>query len=330
MRRCQHHSRYHRLSISASFIFYTLGAYSPQSALSCDFAAMSAQDLESSEYVAESGRRDSASMQGPSHALLGLLQSVQPRIQDWDTDKDTPVPGVAIRAYGLPGDPANIPRSPLSDSSSMAFMDASFTNLTPSLSSGSSTGSDSSIRSSAASSVVRPGPLDAEGCYVDAMYHSQGEYPSVATDRRPTHILCLYQFLGCKETFEDVTGWYEHSKSHLRGRTPPNNLRCPYQSCPWAISGINGEESWRKRWAHLEDDHDVLTDGEALCEKRDSQMFDHLWKARVIDSAQLQELRRSGRLGAERQPYVTTEKPERRRQRPAKPWASRYGGMPHR
>jgi hypothetical protein len=200
-------------------------------------------------------------------------------------------------------------------------MDASFTSLAPSLSSGSSTDSDSSIRSSAAGSVVRSGPFDTEGFYVD---HSDGSGESV--DRQqPTFISCLFRFLGCDKTsFEDARGWYEHSKSHLRGQTPPSNLRCPYSSCPWTVSGANGEESWRKRWAHLQAEHDVLADGEALCEKRDSKLFEHLWKARVIDNAQLQELRRSGRLGVDRLPYVTTEKSARRGQRPANPRMSRY------
>lgn len=276
---------------------------------------MSAQDSES-EYITESGRRDSAYMQGPSPALLGL-QSSRPRIQDWDTDKDIPSPDFAVRAYEFPGGPASIPRSLPRNCSTM---DASLPSLAPSLSSGSSTGSDSSIRSSAAGSLVRSGPFDTEGFYVD---HS--ECPGVSVDQQPTFISCLYRFLGCDETsFEDARGWYEHSKSHLRGQAPPGSLRCPYSSCPWTVSGVNGEESWRKRWTHLQAEHDVLADGEALCEKRDGKLFEHLWKARVIDSAQLQELRRSGRLGLDRQPYVTTEKPERRRQRPANPRMSRY------
>ena len=284
---------------------------------------MSAKDSES-EYITESGRCDSAYMQGPSNTLLGL-QSVHPRIQDWDTDKDTPGPDFAIRAYELPGGPASIPRSLPSGCSSMAFMDASFTSLTPSLSSGSSTGSESSIPSSAAGSVVRSGPFDTDGFYVDTTYDGRSESPSRLVDRQPTHLSCLYRFLGCdRASFQDAKEWYEHSKSHLRGHTPPNNLQCPYQSCSWATSGASGEESWKKRWTHLEADHDVWADGEALCEKRNGSLYQHLWKTNVIDSAQLQELRRSGRVGVENQPYITTEKSERRRQRPANPRMSRY------
>ena len=276
---------------------------------------MSAQDSES-EYITESGRRDSAYMQGPSRALLGL-QSARPRIQDWDTDKDIPGPDFATKAYEFREGPASVPRSLPRNCSTM---DTSFTSLTPSLSSGSSAGSDSSIQSSAAGSVVRSGPFDHEGFYVD-----RSECPGVSVDHQPTLISCLYRFLGCDRTsFADARGWYEHSQSHFRGQMPPNNLRCPYSSCPWTVSGANGEESWRKRWAHLQAEHDVLADGEALCEKRDGRLFEHLWKTHVIDSAQLQELRRSGRLRVDRQPYVTTEKPERRRQRPTNPRMSRY------
>jgi hypothetical protein len=282
---------------------------------------MSVQD---SEYVTESGRRDSAyPMQGLSPTLLEC-QSVRPRIQDWNTDKDTPGPDFAIRAYDMGGGPAGIPRSLPSNSSSMAYFGASFTELTPSLSSG-STGSDSSIQSSAAGSAVREGPLDDEGRYVD---DNQSERSCSVARRQPRYTPCLYQFLGCNKTsFEDTRSWYEHSKTHLRGQAPPKNLRCPYSSCPWTISGGNGEHSWTKRLAHLENNHDVLMDGEALCERRGGQLYEHLWRVRVIDSAQLQELRQSGRLGSDSQPYVTSEKPDRRRNRPANSRASRYNNM---
>jgi hypothetical protein len=291
---------------------------------------MSEQD---SDYVTESGRRDSAytpqAMQGPSLTLLDC-QSVRPRIQDWNTDKDTPGPDFAIRAYDLGGGPAGIPRSLPSNSSSMAYFGASFTDLTPSLSSG-STGSDSSVQSSAAGSAVREGPLDDEGRYVDATHDNQSERSCSVTGRRSRYTPCLYQFLGCKQTtFEDTRGWYEHSKSHLRGQAPPKNLRCPYSSCTWTTSSADGEVSWKKREAHLESNHDVLADGEPLCEKRDAQLYEHLWRLHVISSAQLQELRQSGRLGSDSQPYVTTEKPERRRNRPVNSRTNRYNNMPQR
>jgi hypothetical protein len=291
---------------------------------------MSVQD---SEYVTGSGRRDSAytpqAMQGPSLTLLDF-QSVRTRIKDWNTDKDTPVPDFAVGAYDLGGGPAGIPRSLPSNSSSMAYFGASFTELTPSLSSG-STGSDSSVQSSAAGSAVREGPLDHEGWYVDATHDNQSERSCSVTGRRSRYTPCLYQFLGCDQTsFEDTRGWYEHSKSHLRGQAPPKNLRCPYSSCPWAISGADGEACWRKREAHLESNHDVLADGETLIEKRDGQLYEHLWQVRAISSAQLQELRQSGRLGSDSQPYVTSEKPERRRNRPVNSRTNRYNNTPQR
>jgi hypothetical protein len=66
-----------------------------------DLAAMSVQH-EDSEYVTESGGRDSVyAMQARQGISLTLLdcQSVRPRVQDWDTDRDTPGPDNAIRAY---------------------------------------------------------------------------------------------------------------------------------------------------------------------------------------------------------------------------------------
>lgn len=291
---------------------------------------MSAQD---SEYVTESGRRASAypqATQGPSLNLLAS-QSVRPRIQDWDQDEDSPGPDIAVRAYKLPRGPASIPRTLPNSSSLMALFDASFTELTPSLSSGSSSGSDSSIQSSAASVAVRPGLLDAEGRYVDATRSFQTDQSRSSLDRQPARKSCLFKFLGCEKTFsKNAREWYDHSKSHFRGHTPPSNLRCPYASCSWTISGVDGEEAWWTRWTHLQSGHDVLSDGEALCEKRDGLMFEHLWKLRVISSAQLQELRCSGRLGSDSQPFVTTEKSERRRQRQANPRMGRYGNTPRR
>lgn len=111
----------------------------------------------------------------------------------------------------------------------------------------------------------------------------------------PTRLTCLFKFLGCTRTFAgSAEEWYEHSKTHLRGRRPPAFLRCPYESCPWAVSGV---EAWELRWAHLQQTHDLMSDGENVCEKRDGRLFEYLWKAHLISSAQLQELRRRGRLG---------------------------------
>jgi hypothetical protein len=109
-----------------------------------------------------------------------------------------------------------------------------------------------------------------------------------------TRLGCLFRFLGCTRTFVKNDGeWYEHSKTHFREQSPPNHLRCPYSFCAWTVSGI---EAWTERWEHLQGAHDVMNSGEDLCEKRDGQLYEHLWKVRVINSAQLLELRRSGKI----------------------------------
>lgn len=298
----------------------------------CTFAAMSGN----SEYVTESGRRDSAyspqTMQGPSLALLGS-ERVHPRIQDWKSEDDKPGLEIAEQAYTFPNDPLSVPRSLPDSEGSMAAMlqtssgfEASFASSVPSLSSGSSIGSSSSIPSSAASLAIRPGLLDFEGCYIDAQSSNPFDTSSPCT----RGVSCLFAFLGCEKIFRDDGEWYEHSKSHLQGRQPPNHLRCPYPSCSWATWKPDGETAWSERWMHLQNKHDVLGDAESLCEKRDTQLYDHLWRARLISAVQLQDLKRSGRLGTDGQPFVTTERSERYRHRQGKQTPRRPANSPRR
>lgn len=287
-----------------------------------------------SEYITESGRRDSAyspqTMQGPSLALLGS-ERVHPRIQDWKSDEEKAGLEIAEQAYTFPNDPLSVPRSlPDSEDSMAAVLQttsgfgSSFTNTVPSLCSGSSIGSSSSIPSLAASLAIRPGLLDFEGCYTDA----QSSNLFNPSGPRARGVSCLFAFLGCEKTFIDDGEWYEHSKSHLQGKPPPNHLRCPYRSCSWTTWKPDGETAWSERWIHLGNKHDVLGDAEFLCEKRDSQLYEHLWRARLISAVQLQDLKRSGQLGADSQPFVTTERSERHRHRQGKQTPRRPANTP--
>lgn len=289
---------------------------------------MSAQ----SEYVTESWRRDSAyspqTMQGPSgpsgpsFALL-RSQAVRSRIQDWEISKDNPSLDFAIQGYSFsPEDPLSVPRSFCdNDTSSMALtlqsvpaFEPSCTDSVPSLSPGSSIGSGSSLPSSAGSVAICPGLLDSQGCCIGAPIAGQHS----RSGPRARGIPCLFGFLCCQRTFEEAADWYEHSKSHLQGMPPPRQLCCPHPSCRWMTSQVDGETAWNERWKHLEARHDVVRDGEMLCEKREGQMFEYLWNIRLISAAQLQELKRSGRLGSNEEPFVITERSERRRHREGK------------
>lgn len=283
-----------------------------------------------SERVTESGRSDSASpphgcMQGrPSLASLGS-QEIHSRMQDWSNDESSPGPGFVAQAYSYPGDPASIPRSPPSIQSSMALtaqsvssLDSNFTRSVPSLSSGSSSASDSSLRSSAASDAVRPGLFDDEESYVSSTRSDiQADNASNPVEQQPKGISCLFGFLDCRETFTNVDWWNLHCKSHFKGKAPPKQLRCPYSSCSWSTSRQDGEDAWDQRWEHIDQQHDILSQSEVLCEEPNFQLFQYLWKVRAITDAQLQELRKCGRLGSDRTSFVVPERPDRH-QRPRK------------
>jgi hypothetical protein len=281
-----------------------------------------------SERVPESGRSDSASS---PHGMQGLAslgsQKIHSRIQDWSNDQSAPGPGFVVQAYSYPRGPASIPRSPPSIQSSMALtmqsvssLDSAFKGSVPSLSTGSSSASDSSLRSSAASAAVRPGIFDDDGYYVGSTGSDsdiQGDDPSNPASKQSKGVACLFSFLGCQETFTDLEWWNEHCKSHFEGKAPPRQLRCPYSACAWATSRQDGEDAWNQRWEHIDQEHDVLSHSEVLCEEPDVQLFQYLWKVRIITDAQLQELRKCGRLESDPTPFVVPEKPDRT-QRPRK------------
>jgi hypothetical protein len=97
-------------------------------------------------------------------------------VERWLTRSSKPGPAFKsgpvlwVKAYSCPEDPVSIPRSPPSIQSSMALTAQNVASLDPtsivslpSLSSESSSGSDSSLRSSAANAAMRPGPMNDEG-----------------------------------------------------------------------------------------------------------------------------------------------------------------------
>jgi hypothetical protein len=123
---------------------------------------------------------------------------------------------------------------------------------------------------------------------------------STSANKQPNGLPCLFDFLNCSMTFTDVESWNEHCKSHFKGKAPPKQLRCPYSSCAWTTSREDGEDAWNQRLEHLVHAHDVLSYSEVLFEKPDVQLFKYLWTSRIITDAQLQELRKHGRVGSHR------------------------------
>lgn len=182
----------------------------------------------------------------------------------------------------------------------------------PSLSSGSSSRSNSTLSSSAVGVAVRPGPFDDEGYYVgDAEIDIQTNNSCNPFNKQSKGVPCLFGFLGCIKTFTNVEWWNEHCKSHFQGKAPPKQLRCPYTSCAWTTSTQDGEDAWNQRWEHFDQEHDVLSNGEALREEPDVPLFQYLWNVRLITDVQLQELRRSGRLGVDSTPFAVPGRPDR-------------------
>jgi len=279
-----------------------------------------------SEHVTEGRRSDSASsphaMQGLSLASLGS-QEICSRMQEWSRDESTPGPGFVVQAYSYADDPTRVPRSLPSIQSSMGLtvqsvssLDSSFTESMPSLSSGSSSGSDSSLRSSAANDAVRSGPLDDDGCYVGSTGSDvQSNDSSDPVDNPSKGVACLFGFLSCRKTFTDVERWNEHCKSHFKGKAPPKQLRCPYSSCVWKTSGQDGEDAWDQRRRHFDHKHEFLSRDEGLSDEPDVPLFKYLWSVKIISDVQLQELRKCGRLESDSTPFVVPQNPDRNRPR---------------
>lgn len=278
-----------------------------------------------SEDNAESGRSDSAHS---PHSMQGLLRSLpefQPgpyTIQRWTDDHESPNPNSVARAYSFPEGPASAPRTVVSQTSSMtaitrpnqSVFGSSLTGPEPSLVPGSTLAS-SSVGTSNVALIAQPGYFDGDGNPVPP----HGVEIRVADLRLPVvreadRLVCLFGFLNCDRTFEEAREWYEHSKSHFQGKSPPEKLQCPFSSCRWKVEGTDGEHAWTARWEHFEQDHDLLSNSERLSANPDTQLITHLWNSKVIGGAELQELRRQGRLGRESQPFVETVRSTYRRQ----------------
>lgn len=286
---------------------------------------------ERSEDNAEIGRSDSAHS---PHSMQGLLRSLpesQPgpyTLQRWTDDHESPNPDSVAQAYSFPEGPASVPRTVVSKTNSMtaitrpnrSVFGSSLTGPEPSLIPGSTLAS-SSVGSSAAALIAQPGYFDGDGNPVPP----RGVEIRVADLRLPVvreanRLVCMFGFLNCDRTFEEAREWYEHSKSHFQGRSPPEKLQCPFYSCRWNVEGTDGEQAWTARWEHFEQSHDLLSNHEQLSENPDTQLLTHLWNLNVIDSIELQDLRRHGRLGRESQPFVETARSSHRRQQRMPAW----------
>jgi hypothetical protein len=228
------------------------------------------------------------------------MQEIRHKIQDWRKRESDPV---HVRPYSCPGScpgyPLSIPRLLLDVPSS-----------------GSSSESSSSLRDSAASAAMRPGLLDYWCCVGSKRSGAQITESFDLVNKHSIGVRCLFDFLGCSDTFTDIVSWNEHCKSHFRGKALPRQLRCLYLSCTWTILRQEGEDAWNGRMEHIYRDHDILSQSEELCKGPDVQMFQYLWRLGIINDAQLEELRKCGQLGLDlTRSFVVPEKPDRNRPR---------------
>ncbi|KAL1792318.1 hypothetical protein ACET3X_008825 [Alternaria dauci] len=124
---------------------------------------------------------------------------------------------------------------------------------------------------------------------------------------------CAFWFLNCSYVSPHSEEWETHCSSHFRGEEPPTTVQCPL--CEWGATCDVGREAWGMRMHHLANEHTMR--GQTLRTSRpDFGLFQYLWQRRLIDDADLKELK-GGNHNLMRRPgnFVETNGREGRRQR---------------
>lgn len=164
-----------------------------------------------------------------------------------------------------------------------AFGSSASVGYPPSLVSNSTDYSSPSLRTSQADSFLELAVLQ-EG--------SEGAF-RLPTAQREGRLACSFSFLACTFRSDDLTEWDTHCQSHLHGHLPLS-LHCPFV-CDWSRTANSGQEAWQARQIHMWSAHQ--RDGHVDTDRRpESSLVQHLWRARIIDDAELKELRKNGRL----------------------------------
>lgn len=283
----------------------------------------------SSTTSGEADRRDSA------YSLQGLESlEIEPLIHDpeWQRNNYDTCPGLQLQAvasqYRFPQGAESVPRTRPKASltgtlSSMAvslhsrpggsLVGASVrSGCPPSLDSGPTilTTQTSSL-SAFAEAVARAGPIDDDG-FLPLLF-----------------IRCDWDSLGCEKELPDAETWHEHSKSHFRGRGLPTCARCPFVTCPWEVHSADGEDAWDERRAHIEERHDLAAEPQHAWKRPDRSLIQHLSNKRIITDIQVQELRKSGRIGSSPEVYTSSHGPRDERRREGRPRNRRPGMGAH-
>jgi len=222
-------------------------------------------------------------------------RDVQPVISDWETSRESGfLHRVAVQQYSFPIGNGSQPKSlPLSESdsgsslvppdsrASMASVSRPSSYL-PSLASSSLDYTTSSARTSEASSILQnPSVVELE---------LDEEPPAIQSNH---WLPCCYPWLGCRLSFDSLDTWHTHCLSHHRGH-PPKTVRCPF-SCDWSTVAATGYEAWNHRWRHIASKHSAET--LVPDSKADAETVTHMWRSRILSSAQLKEIRKLGYLG---------------------------------
>lgn len=128
---------------------------------------------------------------------------------------------------------------------------------------------------------------------------------------------CCFWFLNCSYLSNNQEEWQIHCLSHFRGEEPPKSVKCPLCD-DFKYTSENGWYSWSLRMDHVAYHHSVL--GDTLRTSRpDFHLFQHLWQKRIIDDADLKELK-GGNHNLTRQPnnFTVTNGRRGRDGRPAR------------
>jgi hypothetical protein len=114
------------------------------------------------------------------------------------------------------------------------------------------------------------------------------EIPVVALHSHAPVYECAFWFLNCAYISQNKDDWEIHVLSHFRGEEPPASVLCPL--CEWAVTCETGSEAWALRMQHLAHEHTMR--GQTLRTSRpDFALFEYLWRVRLIDAADLKELK---------------------------------------
>lgn len=134
---------------------------------------------------------------------------------------------------------------------------------------------------------------------VPLLEENNGVLEQRQNDIRSPVFECCFWFLNCSYLSLDEEEWRTHCLSHFRGEEPPKSVKCPLCE-DFEYTNLDGWHSWDRRMDHVAYHHSVL--GETLRTSRpDFHLFQHLWQKRLIDDADLKELK-GGNHNLTRQP----------------------------